>query len=102
MRWKFSLLLYILTIELSLMGVSSSNGNLRSRMQVNAYTAGVSTATPIPIATDTPTIIEATAIPPDRILPPVGKNVYLVLGASVLVLIIIGGVVLTSRKRAKH
>ena len=37
-----------------------------------------------------------------RILPAVGGNAGLVIGASVLVLIIIGGVVLTARRRAKH
>jgi len=37
----------------------------------------------------------------DRQLPPVGSNSGLVIGASVLVLIIIGGV-LGSRKRIKH
>jgi hypothetical protein len=37
----------------------------------------------------------------DRQLPPVGSNSGLVIGASVLVLIIIGGV-LGSRRRIKH
>ena len=40
--------------------------------------------------------------PEPRILPAVGGNAGLVLGGSVLVLIIIGGVVLTARRRAKH
>ena len=40
--------------------------------------------------------------PEPRILPPVGNNAGLVLGASVLVLIIIGGVVFSSRRKPKH
>jgi hypothetical protein len=39
--------------------------------------------------------------PESRELPPVGSNAGLVIGASVLVLIIIGGV-LGSRRREKH
>ena len=45
---------------------------------------------------------EATAIPEERILPPVGGNAGLILGGSVLVLIIIGGVMLFSRRKARH
>jgi hypothetical protein len=45
--------------------------------------------------------VTATETPEDRVLPPVGSNAGLVIGASVLVLIIIGGV-LGTRRRAKH
>jgi hypothetical protein len=39
--------------------------------------------------------------PEIRVLPPVGSNAVLVIGASVLVLIIIGGV-LSSRRKQNH
>jgi hypothetical protein len=45
--------------------------------------------------------VAAGETPEDRVLPPVGSNAGLVIGASVLVLIIIGGV-LGSRLKAKH
>ncbi len=50
------------------------------------------TAQPIPISSQTPA---------DRVLPPVGKNAGLVIGAGVLVLIILIGV-LSVRMRPKH
>jgi hypothetical protein len=45
---------------------------------------------------------EVNETPEKRELPPVGSNAGLVLGASVLVLIIIGGVMFSSRRRQKH
>ena len=45
--------------------------------------------------------VAAGETPEDRVLPPVGSNTGLVIGASVLVLIIIGGV-LGARRRLKH
>ncbi len=55
---------------------------------------------PTLIPTVTPSIILAET-PPDRVLPPVGSNYLLDLGAIVIVLIIIGGV-LGIRGRQKH
>jgi len=55
--------------------------------------------TPIPTVSSTSAVIET---PDERVLPPVGDNAGLVLGASVLVLIVIGGVVLSSRRKPKH
>ncbi len=55
-------------------------------------------AAPTPSLTASSTPIET--IPP-RTLPEVGKNAILVIGASILVLIIIGGVIFSSRK-GKH
>jgi hypothetical protein len=54
--------------------------------------------TTMPTATPSIILIQT---PDDRVMPAVGSNAGLVLGASLLVLIIIGGV-LGSRKRAKH
>ncbi len=50
--------------------------------------------------TDTPFITQVET-PPDRVLPPVGSNALLDLGAIVIVMIIIGGV-LGVRRRQKH
>ncbi len=55
-------------------------------------------ATPLP--TPNPIVI-GSPTPPDRVLPPVGRNAGLVIAASVLVLIIIAGV-LSARLRPKH
>jgi hypothetical protein len=55
--------------------------------------------TPVPTQAEIPDVTET---PEERILPPVGDNAGLVLGASVLVLIILGGVMLLSRKKVKH
>ncbi len=50
--------------------------------------------------TDTPFITQVET-PSDRVLPPVGSNALLDLGAIVIVMIIIGGV-LGVRRRQKH
>jgi hypothetical protein len=54
---------------------------------------------PLPTQAETP---ESTAMPEVRVLPPVGGNAGLVLGASVLVLTILGGVILFSRRKPRH
>jgi hypothetical protein len=56
------------------------------------------------VNTDQPTlqaVSEAAATPEERVMPPVWSNAGLVLGASVLVLIIVGAV-LGVRLREKH
>ncbi len=67
------------------------NGVMYDKNQQAAPTL-VPTAEPTSLGEPTPT---------PRVLPPVGANAGLVIGASVLVLIIIGGV-LSVRLRAKH
>ena len=62
----------------------------------NISQQAASTAVP----TDSQTAI-ANATPESRLLPPIGSNAGLVIGARVLVLIIIGGV-LGSRRRKNH
>jgi len=57
------------------------------------------TQTPIPQYPASPT---ESVIPTDRTLPPVGNNAAMIWGASVLVLIIIGGVMIFSRRKSKH
>jgi len=61
--------------------------------------AGVQAA-PTKVSTLSPTE-EVNETPEKRELPPVGRNAGLVIGASVLVLIIISGV-LGTRRRSKH
>ena len=56
------------------------------------------------VVTLIPTVTPSAAVigtPESRVLPPVGSNAGLVIGASVLVLIIIGGV-LGTRRRQNH
>ena len=52
--------------------------------------------TPVPTDSTSITVIET---PASRVLPPVGSNAGLVIGASVLVLIIIGAVLGSQRKQ---
>jgi len=94
--------LFIPVIGLALLGVSIQNGH--SRDQVNTH-LDLNIPNPVSQAfepTQTPTVASETTTPADRVLPPIGGNAGLVLGASVLVLIIIAGVGFTSRRRAKH
>jgi hypothetical protein len=58
-------------------------------------------ATQSPVQSAAPTSQE-TETPESQEMPPVGNNALLVLGASVLVLIIIGGVLLSSRLKSNH
>ena len=60
---------------------------------------GQAIETPSPIV-PSPTVESTTA--DTRVLPSVGGNSGLVIGASLLVLIIIGGVMLSSRRKLKH
>lgn len=56
-------------------------------------------AAPTPIPAQGSSVSET---PEARVMPPVGSNAGLVLGAAVLVLIIISGVIISSRWKAKH
>ncbi len=58
-------------------------------------------ATQSPIQSATPTQ-QLTETPEPRELPPVGNNALLVFGGSILVLIIIGGVLISPRWKSKH
>ena len=55
-------------------------------------------ATPLPTAENIPS---SSPTPEARVLPPIGRNAGVVIGAGVLVLIILIGV-LSSRLRSKH
>jgi len=99
---RLATLFIIPIIGLSMMGTPVSGWKLDSHGFPNGRNVVDGTATPAPLPTFTPVILAGSTTPPDRVLPPIGGNAGLVLGASVLVLIIIGGVVLTSRRKPKH
>jgi hypothetical protein len=73
--------------------------NTSSSLRLSGHALSL-TQTPFPTTSAVlPTDIDATQA---RILPAVGSNAGLVLGATVLVLIIIAGVIISSRWRGKH
>jgi hypothetical protein len=78
----------------------NASANIRDQFQgIRQSSSGQKTVeTPFPTVAPSIPVIET---PESRVLPPVGKNAGLVIGASVLVLIIIGGV-LSSRRRQNH
>jgi hypothetical protein len=95
--WLMVVLVGLLLIGISARGVKAAN---QKQSQVEKQIFKQATAqTPSPSQPETP---EATETPEVRILPPVGGNAGLVLGASVLVLIILGGVMIFSWRRSKH
>jgi drug/metabolite transporter (DMT)-like permease len=80
--------------------VNSSSANGLSKENAMIFSASLYQADQTP----TPTVLVSQVpldTPESRELPPVGRNAGLVIGASVLVLIIIGGV-LGSRRKEKH
>ena len=101
MKRKLVGFLFITLIPLSMMGVSILGRNSTSQMPGNIILAAANTPTAEVVPTQAQ-VIDVSPTPEERILPPVGENAGLVLGASVLVLIIIGGVVFISRRKPKH
>ena len=95
--------LMVLLVGLILLGTRAQNARAfdqeQSQVDWHRMSAQETTQTPIAYMSSTSAVTET---PEDRTLPPVGGNAILVLGASVLVMIIIGGVMLSSRRRAKH
>jgi hypothetical protein len=94
--------LLIILVGLVISGGTSQNASANSREQYPGIRQSASDqlAAQTPIPTDSPSIA-LTATAESRVLPPVGSNAGLVIGASVLVLIIIGGV-LGSQWKKKH
>jgi hypothetical protein len=94
-------LLFIMT-GVVLIGVTSNSASAQILSQDRSMELSASSQrteqTPLP--TVSPSLV-AVDTPDLRALPPVGSNAGLVIGASVLVLIIIGAV-LGSRLREKH
>ncbi len=94
--------LIIILAGLATLGAGSQNASAHLSEQEHGIMqfAGDQQAAPTPIPTISPSIVSV-ATPESRVLPPVGSNAGLVIGASVLVLIIIGGVLGAQRKQ-KH
>ena len=95
--------LKVLLVGLILLAIRVQNAMAfdKEQSQVEMHRISAQETTQTPVAYMSPTSAE-TETPEDRTLPPVGGNAILVLGASVLVMIIIGGVMLSSRRRIKH
>jgi hypothetical protein len=94
--------LLFITVGVVSIGIISKSGNVdiisRDRIMIQSASSLQVEQTLVP--TVSPSAVEAET-QDSRELPPVGSNAGLVIGASVLVLIIIGGV-LGSRRRKKH
>jgi hypothetical protein len=103
MKNRRSFWLRVLLVGLFLLGIRTQGASAAYREQIpmDRRTVSVLLAAQTPVPTLSPTS-RVTETPETRILPPVGNNAGLVLGASVLVLIIIGGVMLSSRRKPKH
>jgi len=95
--------LMVLLVGLILLGIQAQSAMAfdPEQSQLERYMVSDQVTTQTPVAYTSPTSA-VTETPEDRTLPPVGGNAILVLGASVLVMIIIGGVMLSSRRRSKH
>ena len=95
--------LMVILMGIVLLGIRAQNARAfdqgQSQLDGNRIRDQVMTQTPNASISPTSAMTE---IPEDRILPPVGSNAILVLGASVLVMIIIGGVMFSARRRSKH
>jgi hypothetical protein len=97
-------LLYYLIITLAglaILGAGLQNSSAYAREQGIRQYAGGQQAAPTLIPTISPSIAVVETTPESRVLPPVGSNAGLVIGASVLVLIIIVGV-LSARRKPNH
>ena len=94
-------LIFVLT-GLFIFGIWPKNASASRSEQFQAVMVSASDqqAAETPIPTES-TSVEVIETPESRLLPPVGSNAGLVIGASVLVLIIISGV-LSSRRRQNH
>jgi hypothetical protein len=94
--------LIIILAGLIVLGAGSQNLIAYAKEQEHRIrqSAGDQQAAPTLIPTISPSVVEVET-PEARVLPPVGSNAGLVIGASVLVLIIIGGV-LSAQRKPKH
>ena len=94
--------LVIVLVGLIILVASSQNAsaNFRGQFQGNRLTEIDQQIVETPVVTLS-TSVAVIETPESRVLPPVGSNAGLVIGASVLVLIIIGGV-LGSLRKPKH
>jgi hypothetical protein len=101
---KKSPLIWLLISFLGLMILGESSQIARAKMNIPHRGENLREAEQAAENTPIPTTLPVTEIEPTpeaRVMPPVWSNAGLVLGASVLVLIIVGGV-LGARQRKKH
>jgi hypothetical protein len=96
--WQMSLLVFILFFLVFTQSARAAYEE-QQRLFIDTNRGTELTQTPIPQQSTNPELSET---PSDRILPPVGDNAAMVLGASLLVLIIIGGVMFSSQRKQKH
>ncbi len=82
-------------------GYRSATANVKVIDQAGVFPGINQQAAPTLLPTSTPVYAAGYPTPEPRVLPAVGSNAGLVIGASVLVLIIIGGV-LSARLRSKR
>ncbi len=92
--------LIVILLGLALLGMAFQYTHAKGLNHGVIYSAVNPTAAVTLIPTSEPVIL-GYPTPEKRVLPPVGSNAGLVIGATVLVLIIIGGV-LSARMRPKH
>jgi hypothetical protein len=94
--------LFFVLLSLFIFGIWPKNARASRGEQFQAVMVSMSDqqAAETPISTES-TSVAVIETPESRLLPPVGSNAGLVIGASVLVLIIISGV-LSSRRRQNH
>jgi hypothetical protein len=100
MKNRFLFLLIFVLVGVIILGLRSENASANFDEQFQAIRQSVrdqqAVETPIPTGSPSVAVIET---PISRVLPPVGSNAGLVIGASVLVLIIIGAVLISRRKQ---
>jgi hypothetical protein len=100
---KSSLYWIIVVVELILVGIVTRDVGAVDNATFQTNVRGASQPQTSPTLIPTVTAAQpVTATSEDRVLPPVGSNAMLVMGASLLVLIIILGVVFSSRRNLKH
>jgi hypothetical protein len=103
MKNRMFILLMVLMVGLFLLGTRAHKALAfaQKQSQVHNFLMSGFVITQTPVADAYP-INTVTETPEERKLPAVGSNAILVLGASILVLIVIWGVMFSSRRRSKH
>lgn len=95
------LIVLLLGLTIIATGYRTATANVKGIDQAGVFSEINHQAAPTLLPTAPPVYLAGYPTPEPRVLPPVGSNAGLVIGASVLVLIIIGGV-LSARLRSKH
>ena len=96
--WLMSVLMFLM-LTLVFTHAAKAAFQEQPHLFIDTRSGAEATQTPIAQYPASPTDRET---PIERILPPVGDNAAMVLGASLLVLIILGGVMFISGRKQKH